>query len=77
MVCWPDGRELSAEGVCNGTIADSERGAAGFGYDAIFLPDESDGRSFAEMSSQEKQAISHRGRAFRALLETLDVTPLD
>lgn len=73
MVCWPDGRELSVEGTCRGTIADHERGDAGFGYDPIFVPDDSDGRSFAEMSTQEKQAISHRGRAFRALLEALDV----
>ena len=77
MVCWPDGRELSVDGVCRGTIADDECGDAGFGYDAIFLPDEGDGRSFAQMSPPEKQAISHRGRAFRALLAALDVNPLD
>ena len=76
MVCWPDGRELSVEGVCRGTIADHERGDAGFGYDSIFMPDDGDGRSFAQMSTQEKQAISHRGRAFRALLDTLDVNSL-
>lgn len=77
MVCWPDGRELSVEGICRGTIADHERGDGGFGYDPIFMPDDGDGRSFAQMSTQEKQAISHRGRAFRALLETLDVNALD
>lgn len=75
MVCWPDGRELSVEGVCSGMIATEERGDAGFGYDSIFLPAEGDGRSFAEMSTQEKQAISHRGRAFRALLDALEVSP--
>jgi len=77
MVCWPDGRELSVAGVCCGTIAEHEQGDAGFGYDSIFVPDDGDGRSFAQMSTPEKQAISHRGRAFRALLETLGLTRLD
>ena len=43
----------------------------GFGYDAVFVPDDGDGRTFAEMSDDEKHAISHRGRAFRALLAQL------
>jgi XTP/dITP diphosphohydrolase len=71
MVVWPDGHELAVEGVCDGTIADGERGARGFGYDAVFVPDEGDGRTFAEMADGEKHAISHRGRAFRALLARL------
>ncbi len=68
MVCWPDGTELSVEGVCRGVITTSERGDAGFGYDSIFVPDDGDGRSFAEMGDAAKHAISHRGRAFAALL---------
>ncbi len=71
MVVWPDGRELAAEGVCDGTIAGAERGERGFGYDAVFVPDDGDGRTFAEMTEAEKHAMSHRGRAFRALLGRL------
>jgi XTP/dITP diphosphohydrolase len=71
MVVWPDGRELAVDGVCEGTIPTSERGARGFGYDAVFQPVDGDGRTFAEMSEDEKHAMSHRGRAFRALLDAL------
>jgi XTP/dITP diphosphohydrolase len=71
LVRWPDGSELAVDGVCPGTISDGERGARGFGYDAVFVPDEGDGRTFAEMSDAEKNALSHRGRAFRNLLAAL------
>jgi XTP/dITP diphosphohydrolase len=71
MVRWPDGREMAAEGVVHGTIALETRGARGFGYDPVFVPDEGDGRTFAEMSEDEKHEISHRGRAVRALAERL------
>ncbi len=71
LVRWPDGRELAVDGVCSGTIPDAERGAAGFGYDSLFVPDDGDGRTFAEMTDAEKHAVSHRGRAFRALLDRL------
>uniref|UniRef100_UPI002FE3A84E non-canonical purine NTP pyrophosphatase n=1 Tax=Rhabdothermincola sp. TaxID=2820405 RepID=UPI002FE3A84E len=54
-----------------GVIAPSPRGDAGFGYDPVFVPAEGDGRTFAEMSGPEKHAISHRGRAFRALAARL------
>ncbi len=67
MIVWPDGTELAVEGVCPGTIATEDRGTIGFGYDAIFVPDEGDGRTFAELSREEKNAVSHRGRAFRSL----------
>lgn len=50
-------------GECSGVIAVEERGDAGFGYDSVFIPDEGDGRTFAEMSAAEKDSISHRGRA--------------
>jgi XTP/dITP diphosphohydrolase len=50
-------------GECAGTIADTEHGSQGFGYDAIFVPDDADGRTFAQMLGEEKDAISHRGRA--------------
>jgi XTP/dITP diphosphohydrolase len=71
MVCWPDGHEVWAEGTCEGQIATEERGARGFGYDSVFVPTAGDGRSFAEMTAGEKHALSHRGRAFAALLERL------
>ncbi len=71
MVVWPDGEELAVEGVCPGTIARAELGERGFGYDPVFIPDDGDGRSFAQMTDDEKNQISHRARAFNALLEAL------
>jgi XTP/dITP diphosphohydrolase len=71
LVAWPDGRELAAEGAVGGTIAREPRGAGGFGYDPLFVPDEGDGRTFAELDLAEKNALSHRGRAFRALAALL------
>lgn len=71
MVRWPDGTELVCEGVCEGAIAEAERGARGFGYDPLFIPADGDGRTFAEMTDDEKHAVSHRGRAFRTLVEAL------
>ncbi|MEP7045473.1 MAG: RdgB/HAM1 family non-canonical purine NTP pyrophosphatase [Ilumatobacteraceae bacterium] len=68
MVVWPDGRELVAEGICEGRIAGSDLGERGFGYDAVFVPLDGDGRSFAQMSEAEKNRISHRGRALQLLL---------
>ncbi len=64
---WPDGREEVVVGTVEGRIADGPRGTGGFGYDPIVVPNEGDGRTFAEMSPEEKQAISHRTRAFEAL----------
>ncbi len=55
-------------GECSGKLAEAPRGTGGFGYDPAFLPDEyPDGRTMAELSDEEKDAISHRGRAVRAL----------
>ena len=71
LVRWPDGDELVVEGECAGSITEAPRGAAGFGYDPVFAPVEGDGRTFAEMSAEEKHAISHRGRALRALADAL------
>jgi XTP/dITP diphosphohydrolase len=71
LVRTPDGGEVVVDGVCPGTITTAERGDRGFGYDSLFVPDEGDGRTFAEMSDDEKHAISHRGRAFRNLLAAL------
>ena len=59
------------EGIVNGNILTERHGTGGFGYDSIFAPVEADGRSFAEMSADEKNAISHRGRATAALINYL------
>jgi XTP/dITP diphosphohydrolase len=67
----PDGTEVVAHGVVEGLISASARGTNGFGYDPLFIPAEGDGRTFAEMASTEKHALSHRGRAFRALAAAL------
>ena len=66
-----DGREHLFEGTVEGRIAESESGCGGFGYDPLFIPDGSE-VSFAEMSAEEKNAISHRGRAVRRLAEFLN-----
>jgi len=71
LVAFPDGTEVSAEGMVEGTIAPQARGSAGFGYDPVFVPDEGGGRTFAEMDPAGKHAISHRGRAFRSLAVAL------
>lgn len=71
LVCFPDGSEVAAEGSCDGVITESPRGSGGFGYDPVFVPDDGDGRTLAELSPEEKNAISHRGRAFRALAQRL------
>ena len=67
VLARPDGTEIVAEGVAEGVVADAPRGDGGFGYDSVFIPAGGGGRTFAEMSLAEKQAISHRGRALRAL----------
>jgi XTP/dITP diphosphohydrolase len=72
VLAFPDGRELHAEGICEGTLVGKPRGTGGFGYDPIFVPEGWD-RTMAELSDEEKDRISHRGRAFRALGETLAV----
>ena len=64
------GEECHVEGIVNGTIALSESGCEGFGYDPLFIPDGLD-RTFAEMTADEKNAISHRGRAVAELVKIL------
>jgi XTP/dITP diphosphohydrolase len=72
VLVWPDGRELREEGRCTGRLTHEPRGDGGFGYDPAFVPDDQPGEStMAEISAEEKGAISHRGRAARALLADL------
>jgi XTP/dITP diphosphohydrolase len=75
LAAFPDGSELWAEGVVDGTIARETQGSGGFGYDPVFVPDEGGGRTFATMTADEKHAISHRGRAFRSLAAALAARP--
>jgi XTP/dITP diphosphohydrolase len=70
VLAFPDGRELHTDGICEGTLVGKPHGSGGFGYDPIFLPEGWD-RTMAELADEEKDRISHRGRAFRALGETL------
>lgn len=70
-VAYPDGTSFSVQGELEGTIADARAGDQGFGYDPVFVPDDADGRTLAELTPQEKNASSHRARALRALSEEL------
>jgi XTP/dITP diphosphohydrolase len=65
-VAWPGGAEVWAEGVCEGRLETEPRGSGGFGYDPAFVPG-GERRTMAELAEDEKDRISHRGRAFRAL----------
>jgi XTP/dITP diphosphohydrolase len=67
---WPDGRTVVAEETCEGIITLRPRGSGGFGYDPAFVPEGFD-RTMAELSPDEKNRISHRGKALRALGELL------
>ena len=71
VVQYPDGTGLAAEGAVEGVITTESRGTGGFGYDPVFAPTEGDGRTFAELGPAAKHAVSHRGRALRALLQML------
>ncbi len=67
----PAGEEMCVSGELEGVIVDDPRGSHGFGYDPVFVPGESGGRTLAELSLEEKTAVSHRGRALRALHDAL------
>ncbi len=69
-IAWPDGRDLHAEGTCEGTLVTKRRGERGFGYDPIFVPEGWE-ETMAELTDEQKDRISHRGRAFRALAASL------
>jgi XTP/dITP diphosphohydrolase len=71
-VALPDGATLHAEGMCEGTLMARRRGERGFGYDPIFVPEGWE-ETMAELSDDQKDRISHRGRAFRAVRELLSL----
>lgn len=80
FVCWlalagPSGVIASREGSCEGAIGFQQRGGNGFGYDPIFVF--SDGQTMAELSDEEKDAVSHRGNAIRAMLPVLRRSVVD
>jgi XTP/dITP diphosphohydrolase len=75
MVAYPDGSDVWADGEVTGVITPEAIGESGFGYDPVFAPDGCRGRTFAQMSAEEKHRVSHRGRAFRALADQLGATP--
>ena len=80
-LCRPGREDVVVRGVCRGTLLHEERGSGGFGYDPLFLPDEygapdgkrlnTERRSYAQLTPDEKDAISHRGRAMEKLEEQL------
>ena len=78
VLAWPDGRDVWAEGSCAGRLILEPRGSGGFGYDPVFVPVDlarsGDERTMAELLDEEKNAISHRGKAFRALGAKLEAS---
>jgi len=75
LVCATDGStEIVGEGVVEGTIAGEPAGRGGFGWDSAFIPNRGDGRTYGEMTEEEKSLISHRRRAFVALRDALQST---
>lgn len=70
VIAYPDGKEISAEGHMYGRIIEERRGNGGFGYDPIFVA-EGEERTVAEMTEEEKNAISHRAKALAKILELL------
>jgi non-canonical purine NTP pyrophosphatase (RdgB/HAM1 family) len=75
LVCATDGSdEIIGEGVVEGTIAGEPTGRSGFGWDSAFIPNGGDGRTYGEMTEDEKNLISHRRKAFVALRDALQST---
>jgi XTP/dITP diphosphohydrolase len=70
VCCFPNGDEIAAEGDCRGFILSAPRGSGGFGYDPVFLVGDT-GKSMAELTNEEKNAVSHRGKALRAFVPKL------
>ena len=73
IVCaFPDGDTISATGECRGSISDSLKGSCGFGYDPVFIPDGMD-KTMAELTTDEKNDVSHRGKALREFSRLLKI----
>jgi XTP/dITP diphosphohydrolase len=74
VLAYPDGTHITAEGELAGQITLSPRGSQGFGYDPVFEADETPGLTLAELSAEEKNRLSHRGRALSALARIINET---
>ncbi|MCF0176434.1 MAG: RdgB/HAM1 family non-canonical purine NTP pyrophosphatase [Bacteroidales bacterium] len=72
---FPDGHSVQFDGAMNGSIGHERAGSMGFGYDPIFISEEFPGLTLAEISAEDKNAISHRGKALRAMAEYLRYNP--
>ncbi len=70
-VAFPGGESLIVDGTLEGSIVEAPRGAGGFGYDPVFAADDLNGRTLAEVSTAEKNSVSHRSRALRALVAAI------
>lgn len=70
--CFPDGSHITVRGECEGKIGFSPDGNGGFGYDPLFLPDDFPGKTMAQLTAEEKDSISHRGKALRVLSKKLE-----
>ena len=70
-VSYPDGTSFCVEGILSGAITSHAEGVNGFGYDSVFRPTDGDGRTLAQLSAIEKNVVSHRSKALRALLQKL------
>jgi XTP/dITP diphosphohydrolase len=71
VVAYPNGTSLCVEGILHGAISINAAGVNGFGYDPVFLPAMGDGRTLAQLTAREKNVVSHRSKALRALLQVL------
>ena len=72
IVLQIESEKIVAQGWCRGRISEEIRGKGGFGYDPLFIPDDGDGRTFAEMTLDEKKVLSHRGNAMERLVTLLE-----
>tara|TARA_B100002052_G_scaffold291934_1_gene312730 strand:+ start:2476 stop:3075 length:600 start_codon:yes stop_codon:yes gene_type:complete len=72
IVLQIESEKIVAQGRCRGHISEEIRGSEGFGYDPLFIPDDGDGRTFAEMTLDEKKVLSHRGNAMERLVTLLE-----
>lgn len=70
--CFPNGEHITVRGECEGRIGFAPDGNGGFGYDPLFLPDEFPGKTMAQLTAEEKDSISHRGKALRVLSKKLE-----
>ncbi|MCR4616500.1 MAG: RdgB/HAM1 family non-canonical purine NTP pyrophosphatase [Clostridiales bacterium] len=69
---YPNGEKIAVRGECEGKIGFDQKGTGGFGYDPVFIPEGMGGRTMAELTAEEKDSISHRGKAVKALANAIE-----